>query len=121
MPAYHTLEAYLEAYIDTAGLRDSGQSPCFRSAVRRTDTRTDHAMHRIDAWCMIQRRAAAMGLTMRINCPTFWATGITASMDAGGTLENTQRMAAHESLRTTKLYDRTGNAITLDEVGRMRI
>ena len=27
-------------------------------------------------------------------------------------------MAAHESPRTTKLYDRTGDAITLDEVER---
>ena len=34
----------------------------------------------------------------------------------GGTLENTQEMAAHESPRTTKLYDRTGDEITLDEV-----
>jgi hypothetical protein len=64
---------------------------------------------------------AAMGLKTRINCYTFRATGITAYMDAGGTLENSQRMAAHESPRTTKLYDRTGDAITLDEVKRIRI
>ena len=29
-------------------------------------------------------------------------------------------MAAHESPRTTKLYDRTGDEITLDEVERIR-
>jgi hypothetical protein len=78
-------------------------------------------MHRIDVYRMIQRRAAAMGLKVRISCHTFRATGITASMDAGGTLEHAQRMAAHESPRTTKLYDRTGDAITLDEVERIRI
>jgi integrase len=121
MPAHHTLEAYLDAYIDAAGLRDSGKTPLFRSAVWHSGTLTDKAMHRIDAYRMIQRRAAAMGLTMRINCHTFRATGITAYMDAGGTLENAQRMAAHESPRTTKLYDRTGDAITLDEVERIRI
>lgn len=44
-----------------------------------------------------------------------------AYLDAGGTLEQAQRMAAHESPRTTKLYDRTGDAITLDEVERIRI
>ena len=38
---------------------------------------------------------------------------------AGGTLENAQAMAAHESPRTTKLYDRTGDEITLDEVERI--
>ena len=42
-------------------------------------------------------------------------------MDASGTLENVQLMAAHESPRTTRLYDRTGDEITLDEVERIRI
>ncbi len=121
MPAHHTLEAYLDAYIDAAGLRDSGKSPLFRSAVWHSGMLTDKAMNRIDAYRMIQRRAAAMGLKMRINCHTFRATGITAYMDAGGTLENAQLMAAHESPRTTKLYDRTGDEITLDEVERIRI
>jgi hypothetical protein len=51
----------------------------------------------------------------------FRATGITAYLEAGGTLENAQAMAAHESPRTTKLYDRTGDEITLDEVERITI
>jgi site-specific recombinase XerC len=121
MPAHHTLEAYLDAYLDVAGIRDSGKSPLFRSAVWHSGMLTEKAMHRIDAYRMIQRRAAAMGLKRRINCHTFRATGITAYMDAGGTLENAQRMAAHESPRTTKLYDRTGDEITLDEVERIII
>jgi hypothetical protein len=50
-----------------------------------------------------------------------YATGITAYLDNGGTLENAQLMAAHESPRTTKLYDRTGDEITLDEVERIVI
>jgi integrase len=54
-------------------------------------------------------------------CHTFRATGITAYLEAGGTLENAQLMAAHESPRTTKLYDRTGDEITLDEVERITI
>jgi hypothetical protein len=40
-------------------------------------------------------------------------------LEAGGTLENAQVMAAHESPRTTKLYDRAGDEITLDEVERI--
>jgi integrase len=78
-------------------------------------------MHRIDAYRMIQRRAAAMGLKGRLNCHTFRATGITIYLDAGGTLENAQAIAAHESPKTTKLYDRTGDAITLAEVERIKI
>jgi hypothetical protein len=50
-----------------------------------------------------------------------YATGITAYLDNGGTLENAQLMVAHESPRTTKLYDRTGDEITLDEVERIII
>jgi integrase/recombinase XerD len=121
MPAHHTLEAYLDAYLAAAGIRDSGKSPLFRSAVGRTATLTAHAMHRIDAYRMIRRRAADAGFKVRINCHTFRATGITAYLEAGGTLENAQAMAAHESPRTTKLYDRTVNAITLDEVERITI
>jgi hypothetical protein len=49
-------------------------------------------------------------------CHVFRATGITAYLEAGGTLENAQAMASHKSPRTTKLYDRTGDEITLDEV-----
>ncbi len=121
MPAHHTLEAYLDAYLDAAGLRDQGKSPLFRSATGRTGMLTAHAMDRIDAYRMIRRRAADASFKMRINCHTFRATGITAYLEAGGTLENAQAMAAHESPRTTKLYDRTGEAITLDEVERITI
>ena len=42
----------------------------------------------------------------------------TAYLEAGGTLEKAQAMAAHESPRTTELYDRRGDEITLDEVYR---
>lgn len=121
MPAHHTLEAYLDEYLDAAGIRDSGKSPLFRSATGRTGMLTEHAMNRIDAYRMIRRRAADAGFKVRINCHTFRATGITAYLEAGGTLENAQAMAAHESPRTTKLYDRTSDAITLDEVERITI
>ena len=70
---------------------------------------------------MIQRRATAAGIQTRIGNHTFRATGITAYLKNGGTLETAQQMAAHESPRTTKLYDRTGDEITLDEVERITI
>jgi integrase/recombinase XerD len=121
MPAHHNLEAYLDAYIEAAGLRDAGKAPLFRSAAGRTGALTDKPMNRVDAWRMIQRRAAELGTRAKIGCHTFRATGITAYLEAGGTLENAQAMAAHESPRTTKLYDRTGDEITLDEVERITI
>ena len=121
MPAHHNLEAYLDAYIEAAGIRDGGKAPLFRSAAGRTGTLTEKPMTRVDAWRMIQRRASDLGFRVKVGCHTFRATGITAYLEAGGTLENAQTMAAHESPRTTKLYDRTGDEITLDEVERIKI
>jgi integrase len=121
MPAHHNLEAYLDSYIEAAGIRDGGKAPLFRSAAGRTGTLTEKPMNRVDAWRMIQRRAADLGTRVKIGCHTFRATGITAYLEAGGTLENAQAMAAHESPRTTKLYNRTGDEITLDEVERIAI
>jgi hypothetical protein len=121
MPAHHNLEAYLDAYIKAAGICDQGKLPLFRSAVGRTDTLTDIAIDRVAAWRMIQRRRADLGMRIKAGCYTFRATGITAHLEASGTLENAQTMAAHESPRTTKLYDRTGDEITLGEVERISI
>ena len=121
MPAHHKLEAFLDEYLKAAGIVDDGKSPLFRSAHGRTGVLGLAAMNRVDAYRMVQRRAAAIGLEVSIGCHTFRATGITAYLEAGGSLENAQAMAAHESPRTTKLYDRTGDEITLEEVERIRI
>ena len=121
MPAHHNLEAYLDAYIEAAGLKDAGKVPLFRSAVGRSRKLTDTAMSRVDAWRMVQRRAARHRQRINVGCHTFRATGITAYLEAGGSLENAQAMAAHESPRTTKLYDRAGDEITLDEIERISI
>jgi len=121
MPAHHKLEQFLDEYLDAAGIRNAGKTSLFRSALGRTGLLTGRPMHRIDAYQMIRRRTAEAGLKGKLGCHVFRATGITAYLEAGGTLENAQAMAAHESPRTTKLYDRTNDAITLDEVERIQI
>ena len=78
-------------------------------------------MARSDVLVMIKRRAEAAGLPYSTCCHTFRATGITTYVQNGGTLEHAQQIAAHESPRTTKLYDRTQDEISLDEVERIRI
>jgi integrase/recombinase XerD len=52
---------------------------------------------------------------------TFRATGITACLENGGSIEHAQQIANHESPKTTKLYDHTSDQITLDEVERILI
>jgi integrase len=70
---------------------------------------------------MIKRRAKAIGLPETTCNHTFRATGITAYLENGGTIEHAQHIANHESPKTTKLYDRTSDQITLDEVERIAI
>lgn len=70
---------------------------------------------------MIRRRARDAGLSPTLCCHTFRATGITAYLLNGGTLEHAQQIAAHESARTTKLYDRCGDQVSLDEIERILI
>ena len=121
MPAHHKLEQFIDEYLDAAGIRDAGKTPLFRSAAGKTGRLTENPMHRVDAYQMIRRRTVEAGFKIKLGCHVFRATGITAYLEKGGTLENAQLMAAHESPRTTKLYDRTGDEITLDEVERITI
>jgi integrase len=65
------------------------------------------ALSAVDVFRMIKRRVQAVELPESTCCHTFRATGITAYLENGGTIENAQAIAAHESPRTTKLYDRT--------------
>jgi integrase/recombinase XerD len=121
MPVHHKLEVFLDEYLDAAGLLGDGKGPLFRSAVGKTGALTATAMNRVDAYRMIRRRTAEAGFKNRLGCHVFRATGITAYLKGGGSLENAQAMAAHESPRTTKLYDRTGDQVTLDEVEKIQI
>ena len=91
------------------------------SSIDRYRRLTARPMHRIDAWRMIKRRAQAIGLPEEICNHTFRATGITAYLENGGTIEHAQQIACHESPKTTKLYDRTRDLITLDGVDRIVI
>jgi site-specific recombinase XerD len=120
VPAHHNAEAYLDHYIEEAKIADDKKGPLFRTAVGKTKKLTTRPMHRIDVFRMIRRRAEEAGLPEAC-CHTFRATGITVYLENGGTLEKAQQIAAHESARTTKLYDRTQDQISLDEVERIAI
>ena len=65
--------------------------------------------------------AGSSGFLTPVGCHTWRATGITIYLENDGRLEHAQQMAGHESPRTTKLYDRTKDEITLSEVERIRL
>lgn len=120
VPAHHSLEEFLDAYVKAAGIADQFKEPLFRT-VDKSRALTGRAMTENDVLRMVKRRAKAAGLPATTCCHTFRATGITTFLENGGTIENAQAIAAHESPRTTKLYDRTGDKITLDEIERIII
>ncbi len=120
IPAHHNAADYLDAYLDAAGIAQQKKSALFRS-IDRSGKLTDRPLDARNALDMIKRRAKAAGLPETICCHTFRATGITVYLEGGGTIEKAQSLANHESPKTTKLYDRTSDQITLDEVERIVI
>ncbi len=121
MPCHHNLEAYLHAYVEAAGIGGSSKSPLFRSIDGLSGELTGRPPARENVYAMIRKRAKEAGLGTRVSCHTFRATGITAYLSNGGRLEVAQQMANHESSRTTGLYDRRGDVVSLDEVERIGI
>ena len=107
-----------DPYLAAAGLAEP-KAALFQSvdpAGRRLTARAQRLV-----LAMIKRRAAAADLPPSTCCHTFRATGITAYLSNGGTLEHAQRIAGHASPKTTKLYDRTADTITVDEIERIVI
>jgi integrase/recombinase XerD len=121
MPTHHNLDLYREEYIAATGIAEDRKGPLFRTSRGRGGELADRPMLQSDVWRMIRRRAAQAGIETEIGCHTFRATGITAYLKNGGKLEIAQQMAAHESARTTGLYDRRNDEISLDEVERIAI
>ncbi|CAG4895136.1 tyrosine-type recombinase/integrase [Paraburkholderia saeva] len=121
MPCHHTLEAYLHAYLHESGIASDPKGPLFRTVARGTGRLSTTPLPQANAYAMVRRRALAAGIDTRIGNHTFRATGITAYLKNGGTLENAAAMANHASTRTTQLYDRRHDDIGLDEVERIHV
>lgn len=121
LPCHHNLETYLHAYLDGAGIAGDAAGPLFRTIGRGTGQLTRTSLPSANAYAMVQRRAKASGIKTRIGNHTFRATGITAYLKNGGTLEKAAAIANHASTRTTQLYDRRSDEVNLDEVERIGI
>ena len=121
MPCHHTLEEYLHAYLNGTGIADDAKGPLFRTIGRGTQILTRTPLPQANAYAMVRRRALAAAIGTKIGNHSFRTTGITAYLKNGGTLENAAAMANHASTRTTQLYDRRHDDISLDEVERIRV
>ena len=120
VPAHHQAAEALDDYLALAG-RDEATAALFQSVDPTGRRLTGRALSRRLVLAMIKRRAAAADLPPSTCCHTFRATGITAYLSNGGTLEHAQQIAGHASPKTTKLYDRTADTVTVDEIERIVI
>lgn len=121
MPCHHFLEDYLHAYIDGCWLASDPKGALFRTIARGRGGLTATPLPQANAYAMIARRAVSAGIETKIGNHTFRATGITAYLKNGGALETAAAMANHNSTRTTQLYDRRSDRVSLDEIERVRI
>ena len=125
MPCHHNLEAYLHAYLDASGLGQEPKAPLFPTIATGTgrghQRLTRRAITPREAHAMVRRRAKRAGVTTTIGNHTFRGTGITAYLKNGGTLEKAREMANHADTRTTRLYDRRADDVSLDDVERILI
>ena len=123
MPCHHNLEVYLREYVDAAGLLASPDSPLFRTIDRSTKSLSTRRLQRAEALAMVKRRARNAGVeTPGICNHTFRGSGITSYLDhPNARLEVAQHMAGHADPKTTRIYDRRQEIVTLDEVERIGI
>src|SRR5262249_7783406 len=116
VPVHHKAQDYAE-YLEKADFEPN--KPLFQTFRKKKPT--GRAMSPSEAYRMIRRRAIDAGVFAPVCCHSFGATGITVYLENNGTLETAQKIAAHESPRTTKLYDRTDDQLTLDEIEKISV
>ncbi|NJL38483.1 MAG: tyrosine-type recombinase/integrase [Leptolyngbyaceae cyanobacterium SM1_4_3] len=121
LPVHHKAEEYLDLYLDEAGLREQKDAPLFQTSPGKSRKLTGDRLQRQEAWAMIKRRAEIAGVSTDACNHSFRASGITNFLRNGGSRDSAQRIAAHEDIRTTALYDRRGDAVSLDEIERIRL
>ena len=99
-----------------------GDTPLFRSAVRKTKLLTTRALTTNDIYRMVKRRLQDTGLPSRyLSCHSFRATAITDLLTQGVPLEDVQYLAGHSDPRTTRLYDRRQKQVTRNIVERISV
>ena len=90
------------------------------AALGKTSKLSRRPLVRTDAADMLKRRLKQAGLPAHYSPHSFRATGITNFLENEGTLEAAQRIAGHADSRTTKLYDRRGQKVLLEDMERIR-
>jgi integrase/recombinase XerD len=116
LPVHHKLEELLDEYLKATGLGKEPVSLLFPAALGKTGKLSRRRLVRTDAADMLKRRLKQAGLPAHYSPHSFRATDITNFLENDGTLEAAQRIAGHADSRTTKLYDRRGQKVLLEDM-----
>jgi integrase/recombinase XerD len=104
-----------------SSLASNPSAPLFPSFGKNRETIEQRRLDRRSVLKLVEKRAKASGILKRVCCHSFRATGVTEYMNSGGTIETAQRIAGHTSPATTRIYDRSGDRLTLEEIERVQI
>jgi integrase/recombinase XerD len=126
VPVHSKAREAIDQWLEASGIASNSDAPLFPAFAKDKKTfardKKTHQLRHLDrtgVWQLVQTRARACGIKKRV-CPhSFRATGITEYMSVGGTLEIAQRIAGHSQLSTTKIYDRSGDRLTIAEIERV--
>ena len=121
VPVHSSAAAAVDRWLEASGLREQGNAPLFPTFRGRSGELTVQPLSRRDALRIVQQRCRAAGLRGRFSNHSLRATGITAFLEGGGTLEAAAELAGHASTQTTQLYDRRRELVHADDIERIRI
>jgi integrase/recombinase XerD len=121
VPVHTEARNAIDDWLQAAEIAERPACPLFPAFCRSKELFEHRPMTRINVWKLVQSRARAVGLEKRVGCHSFRGTGLTEFMIAGGELDTARSIAGHAQLSTTKLYDRSRDRVTIEEIQRVSL
>ena len=121
VPVHSKAKEALDLWLERSDLASNPSAPLFPSFGKNRETIELRRLDRRSVLKLVEKRARTSGILKRVCCHSFRATGVTQYMNSGGTIEIAQRIAGHTNPATTRIYDRSGDQLTLQEIERVQI
>jgi integrase/recombinase XerD len=121
VPVHSRAKEAVDLWLERSHLVSSPSAPLFPSFGKNRETIEQRRLDRRSVLKLVEKRARTSGILKRVCCHSFRATGVTECMNSGGTIEIAQKIAGHTSPATTRIYDRSGDRLTIEEIERVQI
>lgn len=121
VPVHSKAKEAIDRWLEVFGLTSNPAAPLFPAFGKDRETVELKHLDRRSVLKLVDKRATLSGIVKRVCCHSFRATGITEYMNAGGTIEIAQQIAGHKSPSTTRIYDRSRDRLTIEEIERVHI